>query len=79
MVLDATTGQNAIQQAKTFKEVTDISGIVLTKLDGTAKGGIVLTISAELGIPVKLIGVGEKIDDLQKFSPNDFVEALFEE
>lgn len=79
LVLDATTGQNAIQQVKTFKEVTDISGIVLTKLDGTAKGGIVLTISAELGIPVKLIGVGEKIDDLQKFSPNDFVEALFEE
>jgi len=79
LVLDATTGQNAIQQAKTFKEVTDISGIVLTKLDGTAKGGIVLTISAELGIPVKLIGVGEKMDDLQKFSPSDFVEALFEE
>ena len=72
-------GSKCNQQAKTFKEVTDISGIVLTKLDGTAKGGIVLTISAELGIPVKLIGGGEKIDDLQKFSPNDFVEALFEE
>lgn len=79
LVLDATTGQNAVQQAKTFKEVTDITGIVLTKLDGTAKGGMVLGISAELGIPVKLIGIGEKIDDLQKFSPQDFVNALFED
>nr|WP_129597301.1 signal recognition particle-docking protein FtsY [Anaerophilus nitritogenes] len=79
LVLDATTGQNAIQQAKTFKEVTDITGVVLTKLDGTAKGGVVLGISAELGIPVKLIGVGEGMDDLQKFVPKDFVDALFGE
>ena len=67
IVLDGTTGQNALVQAKQFKEVTDISGIVLTKLDGTAKGGIAIAIQAELGIPVKYIGIGEKIDDLQKF------------
>ncbi|TCO79011.1 signal recognition particle-docking protein FtsY [Marinisporobacter balticus] len=77
LVLDATTGQNAIQQAKVFKEVTDITGVVLTKLDGTAKGGVVLGISSELDIPVKLIGVGEGINDLQKFVPQDFVNALF--
>lgn len=77
LVLDATTGQNAVSQAKTFSEVTDISGIVLTKLDGTAKGGIVVSIKAELGLPVKLIGVGEQIDDLQPFNAKEFVEALF--
>lgn len=77
LVLDATTGQNAIIQAKTFKEVSPVSGIVLTKLDGTAKGGIVIAISSELDIPVKLIGVGEQIDDLQRFNPEEFVEALF--
>lgn len=77
LVLDATTGQNAISQAKTFKETADISGIVLTKLDGTAKGGIVIAIKSELDIPVKLIGVGEKMDDLQKFNAGEFVEALF--
>jgi fused signal recognition particle receptor len=77
LVLDATTGQNAVSQAKTFSEVTDISGIVLTKLDGTAKGGIVISIKADLGMPVKLIGVGEQLDDLQPFDSKDFVEALF--
>lgn len=77
LVLDATTGQNAISQAKTFKETADITGIVLTKLDGTAKGGIVVAIKSELDIPVKLIGVGEQIDDLQKFDAREFVEALF--
>lgn len=77
LVLDATTGQNALSQAKTFKEVTNVSGIVLTKLDGTAKGGIVLAIRNELDIPVKFIGLGEKIDDLQPFDPEEFVRALF--
>lgn len=77
LVLDATTGQNAIQQAKVFNEAAQISGIVLTKLDGTAKGGVVMAINSELNIPVKLIGVGEGIDDLQMFDPHDFVEALF--
>ncbi len=77
LVLDATTGQNAIQQAKIFKEAVDVSGIVLTKLDGTAKGGVVLAISSELDIPVKLIGVGEGMNDLQEFKPSDFVNALF--
>lgn len=77
LVLDATTGQNAISQAKTFRETADITGIVLTKLDGTAKGGIVIAIKSELDIPVKLIGVGEQIDDLQKFDAKEFVEALF--
>ncbi|WP_335617858.1 signal recognition particle-docking protein FtsY [Clostridium formicaceticum] len=79
LVLDATTGQNAIQQAKTFKEVANISGLVLTKLDGTAKGGIVVAISKELNIPVKLIGVGEQMEDLQEFSSEAFVKALFGE
>lgn len=79
LVLDATTGQNAIQQAKVFKEVADITGLVLTKLDGTAKGGVVVAISRELKIPVKLIGVGEKMEDLQEFDAKDFVEALFGE
>ena len=78
LVLDATTGQNAVNQARLFKEVAPISGIVLTKLDGTAKGGIVISIKNELVIPVKLIGVGEKIDDLQPFNSRDFVRALFE-
>ncbi len=77
LVLDATTGQNAVLQAKTFSEVTNVSGIVLTKLDGTAKGGIVIAIKAELDLPVKLIGVGEQLDDLQPFNAKDFVEALF--
>ncbi len=78
LVLDAATGQNAVSQARSFSEVTDISGIVLTKLDGTAKGGIVLSIMNELKIPVKFVGVGEGIDDLQPFSPADFANALFE-
>ena len=77
VVLDATTGQNALQQAKEFHEVADITGIILTKMDGTAKGGIAVAIQAELGIPVKYIGVGETIDDLQKFDADTFVNALF--
>ena len=77
VVLDATTGQNALAQAKEFSEVADITGIILTKMDGTAKGGIAVAIQAELGIPVKYIGVGETIDDLQKFDSNEFVNALF--
>lgn len=77
VVLDGTTGQNALAQAKEFRDVADITGIVLTKMDGTAKGGIVVAIQAELGIPVKYIGVGESIDDLQKFNSDDFVNALF--
>ena len=77
VVLDATTGQNALQQAKEFHEVADITGIVLTKMDGTAKGGIAVAIHAELGLPVKYIGVGESIDDLQKFDADTFVRALF--
>jgi len=77
VVLDATTGQNALEQAKQFKDVTDITGIVLTKMDGTAKGGIAVAIQSELGIPVKYIGVGETIDDLQKFNSDEFVNALF--
>ena len=77
VVLDGTTGQNALNQAKEFSEVTDLSGIVLTKLDGTAKGGIAVAIQAELGIPVKYIGVGESIEDLEKFHSEEFVNALF--
>ncbi len=77
VVLDATTGQNALAQAKEFNEVADITGIILTKMDGTAKGGIAVAIQAELGIPVKYIGVGESIDDLQKFDADTFVDALF--
>ena len=77
LVLDATTGQNAVIQAKEFKNAADITGLVLTKLDGTAKGGIVISIRKDLGIPVKFIGVGEKIDDLQPFDHNDFISALF--
>ena len=78
VVLDGTTGQNALAQAKQFMEVADITGIILTKLDGTAKGGIAVAIHSELGIPVKYIGVGETIEDLQKFDSNQFVNALFE-
>lgn len=79
LVLDATTGQNAVNQAKEFQETAGITGIVLTKLDGTAKGGVVLAIRENLGIPVKFIGVGEQIDDLQPFVPADFAAALFTE
>ena len=79
LVLDATTGQNALQQAKLFKEVVDITGLVLTKLDGTAKGGIVLAIKHEMNIPVRYIGVGEQMDDLQEFNSKDFAKALFDE
>ncbi len=77
VVLDATTGQNALAQAKEFNEVAEINGVILTKMDGTAKGGIAVAIQAELGIPVKYIGVGEKIEDLQKFDAEEFVNALF--
>ena len=78
LVLDATTGQNAVNQARLFNETAEITGIVLTKLDGTAKGGIIIPIRNELNIPVKLVGVGEKLDDLQPFVPEDYAEALFE-
>jgi fused signal recognition particle receptor len=78
LVLDATTGQNAVAQAKEFRNAADITGIVLTKLDGTAKGGIVFSVRRELGIPVKFIGVGEKIDDMEPFDAQQFVDALFE-
>lgn len=78
LVLDGTTGQNALEQARQFKEVTDVSGIILTKLDGTAKGGIAIAIQAELGIPLKYIGIGESLEDLQKFNSEEFVDALFE-
>lgn len=77
VVLDATTGQNALSQAREFSEVADITGIILTKMDGTAKGGIAVAIHSELGIPVKYIGVGEHVEDLQKFDANEFVDALF--
>ncbi len=79
LVLDATTGQNAVVQAKEFKNAADITGLILTKLDGTAKGGIVISIKGELGIPVKYIGVGEGIDDMEPFNSRDFARALFEE
>ncbi len=78
IVLDGTTGQNAMMQAKEFGEVADLTGIILTKMDGTAKGGIAVAIQSELGIPVKYIGVGEKIEDLQKFDSDSFVDALFD-
>ncbi|MDD3221520.1 MAG: signal recognition particle-docking protein FtsY [Clostridia bacterium] len=78
IVLDGTTGQNALVQAKQFKESADITGIILTKLDGTAKGGIAIAIQSELGVPVKYIGIGEKIEDLQKFDSDSFVDALFQ-
>ena len=79
LVLDATTGQNAVIQAKEFGQVSDLTGIVLNKLDGTAKGGIILSIKGEVGVPVKFVGVGEKIDDMQPFDAGEFVEALFEQ
>lgn len=78
LVLDSTTGQNAVNQAKEFKNSSNITGLVLTKLDGTAKGGIVFSIKNELDIPVKFIGVGEQIDDMEKFDANEFIDALFE-
>ncbi|MBR6045888.1 MAG: signal recognition particle-docking protein FtsY [Ruminococcus sp.] len=78
LALDATTGQNAVNQARQFNEAADITGIILTKLDGTAKGGIIISITEELNVPVKLVTVGEKIDDIQPFNTRDFVEALFE-
>ncbi len=78
LVLDATTGQNGLQQARIFTETMAVTGIVLTKLDGTAKGGVVLGIQRELGIPIKLIGIGEKVEDLQPFDPEEFINAMFE-
>ena len=75
--MDATTGQNALIQAREFSEAAKLSGVILTKMDGTAKGGIAVAIQSELGIPVKYIGVGEKIEDLDKFSSDDFVRAMF--
>jgi fused signal recognition particle receptor len=78
LVLDATTGQNGLQQARVFKESADITGIVLTKLDGTAKGGVIISIQEELGVPVKYIGVGEEVEDLQPFDAESFARALFE-
>jgi len=77
LVLDGNTGQNAISQAKLFKEAVDISGIVMTKLDGTAKGGIVLAVSNEFSLPIRYIGVGEKIEDLREFEPKEFIDAIF--
>ena len=77
LVIDATTGQNAINQVKIFKEAAPLTGIILTKLDGTAKGGVVLSIKSEQQLPIKLIGVGEKIEDLQDFNAKDFAKALF--
>jgi fused signal recognition particle receptor len=76
LVLDATTGQNGLQQARLFQEAVDVTGVVLTKLDGSAKGGIVLPVAVELGLPVKLVGVGESLEDLQPFDPADFARAL---
>ena len=78
IVLDGTTGQNALNQAKEFGETADLTGIILTKMDGTSKGGIAVAIQSELNIPVKYIGVGEKLDDLQKFDSEQFVNALFD-
>ena len=78
MVLDGTTGQNALSQAREFADVTDLTGIILTKMDGTAKGGIAIAVQSELDIPVKFIGIGEKMDDLQRFHPDEFVDALFD-
>ena len=79
MVLDATTGQNAITQAKMFKEATDVTGIILTKLDGTAKGGVIIGICADLNIPIRYVGIGERVGDLRPFEPTEFVQALFEQ
>ena len=77
-MVDATTGQNALHQAQDFSEVAKVTGIVLTKMDGTAKGGIAIAIASELGIPVKYIGIGEKVEDLERFNAEDFAKALFE-
>ena len=77
LVLDATTGQNGLVQARQFTEATEVTGVVLTKLDGSAKGGIVFAIQSELGIPVKLVGLGESAEDLVDFDPDEFVDALF--
>jgi fused signal recognition particle receptor len=77
LVLDATTGQNGLVQAKQFTDAVDVTGVVLTKLDGTAKGGIAMAIQQDLGIPIKLVGLGEKAEDLVTFDPDEFVEALF--
>ena len=77
MVLDATTGQNAIQQARTFDEATEVTGVVLTKLDGTAKGGVIIGVCHELGLPIRYVGVGERVEDLRPFEPAEFVDALF--
>jgi fused signal recognition particle receptor len=77
LVLDATTGQNGLTQAKVFLDAVDVSGVVLTKLDGTAKGGIVVAVQRELGLPVKLVGLGEGVEDLMDFDPTAFVDALF--
>ena len=79
LVLDGSTGQNALEQAKRFTEVTDVTGLVLTKLDGTAKGGVVLAISDQLKVPVRFVGVGEKMEDLQEFHPMEFVDSLLPE
>lgn len=79
VVLDAATGQNALNQAREFKEATDVSGVILTKMDGTSKGGIAIAVQSELGIPVKYIGVGESVEDLQKFNSKDYVDAIFAE
>jgi len=76
LVIDATTGQNGLRQAELFREAVEVTGVVLTKLDGTAKGGIVVAIGHELGLPVKLVGVGESLEDLQPFDPSDFARAL---
>jgi fused signal recognition particle receptor len=78
LVLDATTGQNAINQARLFKEAAGITGIVLTKLDGTARGGIVVSIARQMQIPIRFIGIGEKMDDLRPFEPEEFIKAIFE-
>jgi fused signal recognition particle receptor len=78
LVIDATSGQNAIAQAQVFAQAMTVTGIVLTKLDGTAKGGVILGISDQLGIPVRYIGIGERVDDLREFDPEEFVEALFD-
>ncbi len=79
LVLDATTGQNGLVQAKQFTDAVELTGVVLTKLDGTAKGGIALAVQTELGIPIKLVGLGETADDLVDFDPDEFVDALFSE
>jgi fused signal recognition particle receptor len=76
LVVDATTGQNGLQQARLFQEAVDVSGVILTKLDGSARGGVAVAIAHELGLPVKLVGVGERLEDLQPFDPNDFARAL---